>query len=131
MSDTLVLHGSLTSGQGACGCSGMSFSPAIAACIEESLALKGSPITGEFELTDDAPVSVPLASLSRAHAVFVKAVGGKVRVRLTSADGSSQAIPVDSVLFVISESVHFTAIDLTRAAGVSVTVRVLLAEAAL
>lgn len=85
---------------------------------------------GEFELTDDSPVSVPLAALSRAHAVFVKTVGGKVRVRLTSADGSSQAIPVDSMLLLISESVPFTAIDITRAAGVPVTVRVLLAEAA-
>lgn len=128
MSDTLTLHGSITTGEG-CGCAS-SFSPSVSIPIDESMSLKGAVNLGEFELTDDSPVSVPLAALARAHAVFLRSTGGKVRARLTSADGSSQAIPVDPVMFVISESVPFTALDLTRAAGVQVTVRVLLAEAA-
>lgn len=128
MSDVLSLQGSITTGEG-CGCA-TPFSPSVAIPIETSLPIKGAVNMGEFELTDDSPVSVPLAALAKAHVVFLHVTGGKVRARLTSADGSSQAIPVDPVLYVQSESVPFTALDLTRAAGTHVTVRVLLAESA-
>lgn len=84
----------------------------------------------EFELTSDSPVTVPLAALSQAHFVYMRSTGGKIRARLTSADGTQQSIPVDPTLCVMSNSVPFTAIDITRQPGVQVTVRVLLAEKA-
>lgn len=76
----------------------------------------------EIDLTTDAPVSVQFNGMTAAL-VRVIATGGKVRARLTSADGSAQALPVDPFLQLISRSVPFTALDLTRVTGAP-TVRV-------
>lgn len=80
----------------------------------------------EYTLDTDATTTVSLASLGLASAsmVFVKAIGGRVRVRLTSANGTLQALPdADPVAFILSRHMPITAIDLTRPAGSS-TVRV-------
>ena len=80
-----------------------------------------------YVLDGDSPVSVQFGTLSAANAVFVKA-DGKVRVRLTSADGSQQSVPVDSVLLLTCQATGITAIDLTRVAGVDTTVEVFLGQ---
>lgn len=79
----------------------------------------------ELELTSDSPVSIPFAGLDVVTFVAIKPVGGvKVRVRLTSADGSQQAIPVGRALALDCVTVPFTAIDVTRIAGYPAPVRV-------
>jgi hypothetical protein len=80
-------------------------------------------------LSADAPLSVSFGSgVVSAAVVILKATGGKVRARLTSADGSQQAVPVDDLLVLISQSVPITAIDLTRVPGVLTTVDVFLGQ---
>jgi hypothetical protein len=85
--------------------------------------------TDQIYLVVDTPVVVPFGGgVTSAHVVVLKAVGGKVRARVTSADGSQQSIPVDSFAFLMSRSVPITAIDLTRVPGQPTTVDVFLGQ---
>lgn len=95
--------------------------------VQASLARK---VLSDHELTSDSPLSVPFSGLTDAGVVIVHVVGGKVRLRLTSADGASQAVPCDDLAFVVSRTVPFTALDITRVAGIPVTVTVFLGEVA-
>ena len=103
--------------------------PEVEALIEESVGLTSKTI-GVYALTVDTPVTVDFGGLTNANVIAIRAVGGKVKARLTSADGSTQAVPVDPLLLSISKTVPVTAIDLTRVAGVATTVRVFLGERA-
>jgi hypothetical protein len=77
----------------------------------------------------DTPVAVNFGSgVTSAAVVVLKATGGKVRARLTSADGSQQAVPVDDQLLLVSQSVPIIAIDLTRVPGVLTSVDVFLGQ---
>lgn len=84
----------------------------------------------QLSLNSDVPVSVPFGSLASACVIVVKAVGGKVKLTLTSADGTAQTIPVDSLFHVISIAVPYTAISVTRVPGTTTTVQVFLGESA-
>jgi hypothetical protein len=101
-------------------------SPDIVTPIEEVLILSNEH-NSKVKLTSDAPVSVAFGGVTNAHVVGLIS-DKKVRVRLTSADGSSQAIPVDGFLKLISRTVPTTAIDLTRVVGQETNVRVFLGE---
>src|SRR5579859_1042522 len=81
-----------------------------------------------LDLTVDTPVVLPYAGLTNCHFMYFKTVGGKVRVRITSADGSQQAIPVDSLLILYCASVPVTAIDFTRVTGTATSVTYLIGE---
>ena len=81
-----------------------------------------------MDLTSDSAASIGFGGLTNAHVISIRASGGKIRVRLTSTDGSTQAIPVDPYVLVLCREVPVTAIDLTRVAGTSTTVFVFLGE---
>jgi len=66
--------------------------------------------------------------LSAINVLQIRVVGNKVRVRITSTDGSTQAIPVDSFLCIVTDSVDITAVDLTRTAGSETTVYVTICQ---
>jgi hypothetical protein len=124
MADVFKLEGSYSTHPTSGSPSG---NPEIDAPISERVGLKNKTV-GYYELTADAPVSVDFGGLANVNVLYLKTVGGKVRVRITSSDGATQSIPVDTVLAIISKSVAITAIDLTRVAGVDTNVRVFLGE---
>jgi hypothetical protein len=103
--------------------------PIITAALDERLMLATEQYS-QLALTADTPVALPLGGLTSANALIVKCVGGKVRVRITSADGSQQAVPVDTFLALISASVPMTAVDVTRTPGVQTVVRYFLGQKA-
>lgn len=103
--------------------------PIITAALDERQMLATAQYS-QLTLTNDSPVSLPLGGLSSINTLIVKCVGGKVRVRVTSADGSQQAVPVDSFLALISASVPMTAVDVTRSPGVTTIVRYFLGQKA-
>lgn len=107
----------------------LSFAPSVVATIDEAKQVQSKQITTHL-LASDSPVDVDFGGVTNAHIVILKAVGGKVRARLTSADGTDQAVPFDTYFILMSETVPVTAIDLTRVSGVETTVRVFLAEKA-
>ena len=107
--------------------SSLSFAPTGTAAISESRGIKAKEVS-ELLLSVDTPVAVPFGGVANANIVILKAVGGKVRARFTSADGSLQSIPFDTYLILMSETVPVTVIDLTRVAGTETTVRVFLGE---
>lgn len=128
MADTFKLSGSYTTRPVVGTQSG---APSIDAPIDETVQLD-SMVFQQYLLTSDSPLAIDFSSMGvdSANIVIVKTIGGKIRVRLTSTDGSTQAIPVDSFFLNISLTVPFTALDLTRTAGVETQVRVFLGERA-
>ena len=126
MSDIFAITGSYS----ATPASGTpSADPIITAALDERLMLATEQYS-QLTLTSDTPVALPLGGLSSINALIVKCVGGKVRVRITSADGSQQAVPVDTFLALISASVPMTAVDVTRTPGVQTIVRYFLGQKA-
>lgn len=107
----------------------LSFAPSVLAAISEGIQVKAKQVT-ELVLTVDTPVTVDFGGVANAHIVILKSTGGKVRARVTSADGALQAVPFDTYWILMSEAVPLTAIDLTRIAATETTVRVFLAEKA-
>lgn len=79
--------------------------------------------TRTVDLDSDTAESVAFGDLPSASLVVLESPGGKVRARLTSADGTTQSVPVDPLLAIVSLTVPITAIDLTRVSGAG-TVRV-------
>lgn len=103
--------------------------PTIEVPFDEDVILAFKHYT-EPNLTADAPVAVDFGSVTNAAVVVVAVEDGKkVRVRLTSADGTDQAVPVDDSFVLLCRSVPVTAIDLTRVVGVDTRVKVFLGEA--
>lgn len=125
MSDQFSLQGSFSTtpytGAQASG------DPQIESYLNERLSL-GNKTSYTIELDANDPVDVSLVGMSNVHILFLRTVGGKVRARVTSADGTDQAFPVDPFLLLIAKSVPITAIDLTRVSGVPTTVKVFLGE---
>lgn len=109
--------------------SAASLDPNIDATLSEALVLAYKQYI-PVHLAVDTPVSVPYGTVTNAHVVILKAQGGKVDAVLTSADGSTQVIPFDSVLIIVSQSAPITAISLTRVAATDTIVRVFLGEKA-
>lgn len=75
----------------------------------------------ELSLTSDAPLAVALDGMT-VNFLRVEATG-KVDVTVVSADGTA-VIAVDDFLVLGSKSTPYTAITLTRAAGVATSVAV-------
>lgn len=83
------------------------------AAINETVMLALKNGQDDYLLDVDTPVPVAFGGVTNANVVVIFA-DRKVRVRLTSADGALQSVPVDGMVILISKTVPFTAIDLTR-----------------
>lgn len=81
-------------------------------------------------LSADNATSLSLGALSEANFLVIRVDGGKVRVRITSSDGTSQSIPVDPLLILRCDSVGITAIDITRTTGIDTDVYAVLGQKA-
>jgi hypothetical protein len=132
MADTFAIDGSWTCEPRSTG--QQSSDPSLDAPLAERVALEAKE-QGTYTLSSAAVVPVSLGGIDLAvgaAVVMLRAVGGKVKARLTSADGAVQCVPVDPLCIVISGSVPFTAIDLTRDPGIStaVVVKVFLGQKA-
>ena len=118
MADVFTLAGSWTTKPDG----SVSGEPAIEAPLNELVALKTKMPT-RYDLTGSQVKVVDFGGAASAHVVILRAVGGKVRARFTSADGSQQAVPVDPFFAMISLASPVTALDLyTVPSGVSVHV---------
>lgn len=134
MGDQLILKGSMQAlpPMGALG-SGLSADLGELGDIDERLLI-GAKLNTRLNIPTDAVFSVPILTgvggpfVAGVNVLVVKPVGGKVKVRVTSADGATQAIPVDSYLSLISLSVPITAVDFTRVSGVTTTIKLFMAE---
>jgi len=123
---TFQLSGSITISP-AVGCPSGQFNTGI--CLSEMMYLSATAQDGDFSLTVDTPVVFPFGAVTNANIIFIK-TSAKVKVRLTSADGATQSVPVDSLLILEAVSVPVTAIDFTRVAGTSTTVQVFIGQKA-
>lgn len=97
--------------------------------VDERMALQ-RVLSTNLSLGTDSPVTVSLGTLSEVNYMTVRADGGKVRLRLTSSDGTSQSIPVDPSFSLRSDSVGITAIDVTRVTNTETEVFIVLGQKA-
>ena len=97
------------------------------AAINETVMLALKNGQDDYTLTGDAPVAVAFGGVTDANVVVIF-TDRKIRVRLTSADGAAQAVPVDGMAILISKSVPFTAIDLTRVPAQETRVKVFVGQ---
>jgi len=108
--------------------SALSFAPIFEAVIDEPKTIKSKQVSEQILITD-APASIAFGGVVNAHIVVLKATG-KVKALITSADGTAQAVPFDTYLILMNDSVPLTAITLTRVTTIETTVRIFLAEKA-
>ena len=125
MADTFTLSGSYDSAPASVGTN--SGSASISAPIDEAVQL-ATRTQVELTLTSDAAQAVTIPGATNINAVVIRATGGKVRVRVASSDGATQAIPVDPFMALITESVNITALDVTRVVGTETIVQIFLGE---
>ncbi|HUK32941.1 MAG TPA: hypothetical protein VLV86_03460 [Vicinamibacterales bacterium] len=97
--------------------------------ICEQLSLIQS-FQSNYTLSSDSPVTVNFAGLASAAFWFVKVTGGEVNVTITSAAGTAQVVPVDSLQIGFSRSVPITAMTLTRTPGTTSLVNIILGQSA-
>lgn len=80
-------------------------------------------------LGSDGATAIDFSGLSVANVIFLRS-SEKIIARLTSASGTTQAIPVDTFLCLASSTAGtgITALTLERLAGVATDVQLVLAE---
>lgn len=81
----------------------------------------------DYDLTTDLPVNVAFGGVATANVVNIFS-NRPITVRLSSAAGNLQSIPVDGWLMLGSKTVAYTAVDLTRVPGQETLVKVFLAQ---
>lgn len=125
---TLNLSGSLT-------LQAPSFPPSAAQAIAQPIsevAYVGVWDAQSPTLTVDGAIDIPFPiGMTECHFVYLKVQGGApIILSLTSADGTLQDVPVDSLLiqFFLNEPV--TAIQVTRSPGVEATLTYVIAQQA-
>jgi hypothetical protein len=126
VASNFTLQGSYTANPGS---GSPSADPQITAPINEGMVL-ANEVVSQLTLSVDGPVNLPLCGLDAANLLVLKCVGGKITVRLTSADGSAQAFPVDSFLALTSASTDITAITVERIPATSTVVKYFLGQKA-
>jgi hypothetical protein len=68
----------------------------------------------EVLLSTNAVTSISLGGLTEVNVLILRTTGGKVRARVTTSDGTEQAIPVSPLLVSLTGAVGITAIDVMR-----------------
>lgn len=124
MADLFAIQGSYSATPGS---GSPSADPIITAPLDEKLMLS-TEVASQVTLTSDTPVSLSLGGLSAVNALVIKALGGKIRVQLTSEDGVLQSIPVDSFLALTSISTNITNVTVTRSPAVTTVVKYFLGQ---
>ena len=95
--------------------------PTTLVSYDEKVSLDKN-LSGNITLSTDNATSMSLGALTGVNWLSIRALGAKVRVRITSSDGTTQAIPVDPTLILRCDSVDITAIDVTRTTSIETEV---------
>lgn len=104
--------------------------PIVTAPIDESIVLDRKHVD---EVSLDMDTAIPVSfggGVINAHVVVLKAYGGPCVARVTSLAGTSQSIPFDTYLILMSIGTPVTAIDLIRTPATPTTVQVFLGQQA-
>lgn len=127
--DTFTLDGSYTVAPSMGNPPGI---PTIETPLNTSLQLQNKSVKFFSLASDPAPSATPVPfDFANVHVVVVQVTGGHVQMKVTSPDGASQAIPVNSVLCLITDALNpITAIDLLQDINVQVDVQIFMGELA-
>jgi hypothetical protein len=101
----------------------------VSAAIDERMQL-ANEVVSQITLDSEGAVALPLGSLAGVNLIVLKVAGEPVTVSITSSEGTSQVIPVDTFFTLYSRSVDITAIEVTRTPGALTLVKYFLGEKA-
>lgn len=115
----------------------LSFNPTHAECgvdsdlstvvnLQESLSIAAKQML-TFSLSSDLAFPIDLTTTPNVNMLYID-VSSKVKLTITTADGATQVVPVDPVMFWISSTVPITALSITRLAGTDTNVKVILGD---
>ncbi len=126
LTETLLLNGQLSINPSpACGCD-----PDLGTLVQLAYSMSiAAKLSTAFVVPSDAPVVIDLTTLPEVNALYIDA-DEKVKLTITTADGTAQVIPVDPLMIWFSESVPITALSITRVASTDTTVRLILGDKA-
>jgi len=103
--------------------------PQITAPINEMMVLSNESVS-QLTLNTDGMTTLPMCAVDAVNVLVLKCVGGKITVYLTSSDGTTQAIPVDSFLALTTASADITAIEVERTPSTQTVVKYFLGQKA-
>jgi hypothetical protein len=102
----------------------------VIAAIDETIILNDKS-ANSYDLALDAPFVVPFGGVTNAHVLILKLISGlKFKALITTSDGASQTVPVDSLLIMIAQGAPVTALSLVRTVATLTSVRVFLGQKA-
>lgn len=87
--------------------------------VTRTPALVDGPHDLRFTTVDPATTPIPLGAIVSGRALLLRVLGGgRVLLRITTADGSAQIVPVEGALLLENPSDGaFTALSVTRPSG--------------
>lgn len=88
--------------------------------LDERISLSSYKVIAPLSLLADGPIALALDGLS-VNALRVQ-TNNPITMRITTAAGTTQVIPVDPLAVIVSLTVPITAIDFTRQSGVATEV---------
>jgi len=97
----------------------------IAVDLSETITILSGKASIPVTLAADGAEAVAFGDIASANIVIIHC-DAKVIARFTSADGTTQAVPVDDLLLLITEAVPITALTLQRVAGILTNAQVVL-----
>lgn len=118
MSDSLTITGQLAIVPDSTSDADLSGDFAIKVPLNATLTLSRKESVSVI-LADTTPVAVNVGSIVSIHALAIR-TDEPITATITSASGSSQVIPIDSMLILLTETVPITAITLTAATTANV-----------
>jgi len=126
VSETFALRGYISVTQGPVATPTGDFG--LTALLESTLTLSKKH-AATVSLDADAVEVISLGDIATADVLVITNVtGGQIVVRITTAAGATQIVPVTDTLLLISTTSPITAIDMQRVAGVVTTCNILVGE---
>lgn len=96
--------------------------------LSETMSISAK-LTAAFALTADPAFPINLTTVPSVSALYIE-TDAKVTLTLTTADGALQLLPVDGMMIWFSASVPITALSITRLAGTTTNVKLILGQKA-
>ena len=102
--------------------------PAFTAPLSVRKTLE-SKLFQSVELASDPAVAVTFGTLTEAHVLIVVSTA-KLKITVTSTDGTAQSFPCENTFMLINDSVPITALTIQRFAGQDTTANIFIGQQA-
>jgi hypothetical protein len=128
LAETLLLNGQLSINPSTASMCADGVDLGTLVTLSESMSISAK-LTAAFTLSADPAFPVDLTTVPSVNALYIEA-DSKVKLTITTADGALQVVPVDPMMVWFSATVPITALSITRLAGTTTNVKLILGQKA-